>query len=275
MKIIVKQYQASLISTLISTIKERMLGWCKEDQSFYFKEADSTEFGSPKRIPSIIGNGTNVKITVPGHTIIKDSVIRLNDAGFYTSAASSVANTSNATHFVFDVVGDDLYLTQKGSWKVENLTRGRVYLSTSANALTSAYTGIEQSVGIYDGTYLHLNFNENKTTQKYNKILTIGSPIADMDYTLLYTSKPTSLLLIKSVINGTGTINVTVSYSPNRDMSGTTTEISTQSVTSTTTGDVFTLAVTNIPVDNYVVLKINSVVGSPESLETVIIYEEQ
>lgn len=275
MKIMVKQYQSSVISKIITTLKARMMGWSKEDQSFYYKEHDGTEFGISKRIPSIIGNGTNVKITVPGHTLVKNNVVRLNDLGYYTSAASTVDNSSNGTHFVFDVNGDDLYLTQKGSWEVSDMTRGRVYLSTSANTLTSAYTGIEQSVGVYDGTYLHLNFNENKTTQKYNKILTVGSPLSGMDYTLLYSSKPTSLLLIKSVINGAGSVDISVSFSPNRDLSGTVTQVSTQTITSTTTGDVHTILVPTIPVDQYVVLSITNVVGSPESIETIIIYEEQ
>lgn len=275
MKIAVKHYQSSTIAGLITSIKERMLGWCVEDQSFYFKEANGSEYGLMRRVPSIIGNGTNVKITIPGHTLIKNNVVRLNDSGYYTSAVSTSDNSSNATHFVFDVDGNDVYLTQKGSWLVPALTRGRVYLSTSANTLTSAYTGIEQSIGIYDGKYLHLNFNENKTAQKYNKILTIGSPMVGMDFTLLYTSKVSKLLLIKAVINGTGSADIEISYSQNRDLTGSVTQVGIQTVSSVTTGDQINLLASNIPVDSYVVLKVTGVTGSPDSIETVIIYEEQ
>lgn len=275
MKIAVKNYQSSTISRIISTLKERMLGWCTEDQSLYFKESNGGEYGISKRIPSIIGNGTNVKITIPGHSLAKNNVIRLNDSGYYTSAISTTDNSSNATHFVFDVDGSDVYLTQKGSWKAEGLARGKVYLSTTANTLTSAYTGIEQSIGVYDGTYLHLNFNENKTVQKYNKILTIGSPITGMDFTLLYTSKVSKLLLIKAVINGSGSASIEIAYSQNRDLSGSVTQVGLQTISSTTTGDQITLLATDIPVDSYVVLKINDVIGSPDSIETVIVYEEQ
>jgi hypothetical protein len=202
MKILVKFYQALTSNTVISILKERMFGWSVEDQSFIYKEADGSENGLTKYIPSIIGNGTNIKVVMEGHSLNKHDLVRLDLTGNYVNSISTLDNSQNATHYVFDVQGDDVYLAQHGSWKMIS-PKGKRYLSSSqSNTMTSAYTGVEQSVGVCDGTFFHVNFNENKTSQRYNKVLAIGSPMVGMDFTLLYTSKPTTIMKIKSVING-------------------------------------------------------------------------
>lgn len=182
MNIIVKQYQSTTISTIISTIKERMLGWCKEDQSFYYKEGNNTIFGLTKRIPSIIGNGLYSTITIPNNTFIVGDFVRLTTSGF-TSAVSTSANDKLATHFIFDVDNDNVSVANSGSWVYPNLNVGPVYLSTSANKITQAYTGIEQTIGSYDGARIHLSLNTNyqNTTNtivvdpSINSILVSGS----------------------------------------------------------------------------------------------------
>lgn len=275
MKILVKFYQALTSNTVISILKERMFGWSVEDQSFIYKEADGSENGLTKYIPSIIGNGTNIKVVMEGHSLNKHDLVRLDLTGNYVNSISTLDNSQNATHYVFDVQGDDVYLAQHGSWKMIS-PKGKRYLSSSqSNTMTSAYTGVEQSVGVCDGTFFHVNFNENKTSQRYNKVLAIGSPMVGMDFTLLYTSKPTTIMKIKSVINGVGTSDIVVSYSSNRNLSGSVTQISSWTITSNTIGDELTLSTNNVPSDCYLVLSVVGVSGSVESLETIIIYEEQ
>lgn len=162
MNILIKLYQSTSLSQLVSKLKERMFGWSPDIQSLVYKEADNTEYGITKIIPSLIGNGTNTIVHIPSHGYSKYKAIRLTNSGVYTSAISNVSATEDATHFVFDVDADNIYITKNGIWTMDGLSQGNVYLSSiSANTLTNTYTGIEQFIGIYDGSKIHLDFDNN------------------------------------------------------------------------------------------------------------------
>ena len=164
MKILLKLYQATGLSTLVSTLTERMLGWSSDIKSLVYKEYDGTTDGpgTTRIIPSIVGNGTNTIANIPSHSYLKYNVVKLGDDGIFTSAISTLSANNDATHFIFDTDVDNIYVAKNGIWTVAGLNQGDVYLSSlSANALTNDYTGIEQFIGIYDGTNLHLDFDNN------------------------------------------------------------------------------------------------------------------
>jgi len=93
MNILIKLYQSTSLSQLVSKLKERMFGWSPDIQSLVYKEADNTEYGITKIIPSLIGNGTNTIVHIPSHGYSKYKAIRLTNSGVYTSAISNVSAT--------------------------------------------------------------------------------------------------------------------------------------------------------------------------------------
>lgn len=144
-----------------------MIGWAGDKKSLIFKEENGTEFGYPRIIPSLEGDGLYSTILIPSNPYSTGDLIRITSAGI-TSAVSTSAGDQNATHYIFGVYGSYVSIANTGSWTISGLSAGPVYLSTSANTITQEYSGIEQQIGIYDSSKLHLNFSVAAVTSTSN-----------------------------------------------------------------------------------------------------------
>ena len=243
-----------------------------------------------------LGNaGSNLVMKIKFNQTSSTTFDMLDFAGNVGLRIANYTTTGGINQYSSIVSLEDLYVAS-GTGKRLHLTSGDDEISFARKSTGTAFAlgtwnqtrlkvegNIElNSLATVDGrdvSEMGIKLDTIETGAQVNdivsKTITVQEPEVGDNITIFKTGADITVQEVVAVSTGTGTINTSyqISFGANRSATGSNL-VGNQSTTSTTSGDVATLGTTQIPADNWVFIKINSISGTDVYLTADIRYTE-